>query len=346
MSAMGMTDSNRSADSRRSLSVVIVTHNEENRIRECIESVVSSCRGLVDFEIILVDSNSTDRTVDIAREYPITIFRIPDDELTTPGAGRYVGTQATNRELMLFVDGDMILQRRWLERALESIQQDGVAAVDGQLNSPAALGDVSEVDAVRGVALYKREPLLAVGGFDPHLQSLEDIHLGFELQAAGYTLCRLPEMAASHPPRQPISEPIRRWRCGYMTGIGQALRKSLWSPVLLIKHLSRMRYRIGLLVWLCFGLATLSVFSAFLLWVGLSFVAGAILVSKLGFKDGVSFLFGKLIGIVGLVWGLFTPFKPAESFPLQTVETLQRETTHHEPPPAILEDAKPRDTSE
>ncbi len=333
------------------LSVVIVTYNEQDRISACIESVIAASCDLAEFEVILVDSNSTDRTVEIASAYPITILQIPDDELTTPGAGRYVGTQAARGELVLFVDGDMIVERDWLARALAIMQneQDSamqaeqesamqaelgvaasgeqgvgpVAAIDGHLNEPAPSGSITTVDSVRGVALYRREILQSVSGFDPSLESLEDIHLGFELTVAGYRLLRLPAVAASHPSRSSVTEPIRRWRQGYMVGTGQAIRKSVHSPALLGRHLFRLRHRLGLLAWLCVGAATALTPLLFAFWLGLSVLASGVLVTKLGVRGGMRFLLGKLLGIVGLIRGVFVSPQPPAAFPLERVETCQ-----------------------
>ena len=48
----------------KKLSATIITFNEENNLRMCLDSL----KGLVD-EIIVVDSFSTDRTCEIAKEY-------------------------------------------------------------------------------------------------------------------------------------------------------------------------------------------------------------------------------------------------------------------------------------
>ncbi len=50
------------------LSVVIITKNEESRIRECLKSVVWAD------EIIVLDDHSTDRTVEIAKEFTEKVF--------------------------------------------------------------------------------------------------------------------------------------------------------------------------------------------------------------------------------------------------------------------------------
>lgn len=49
-------------------SILIIAHNEEAHIRECIESVLNQSRKAD--EILLIAHNCTDRTADIAQEYP------------------------------------------------------------------------------------------------------------------------------------------------------------------------------------------------------------------------------------------------------------------------------------
>ena len=56
---------------RQPLSVTIITYNEERHIREALESV-----SWAD-EIVVVDSQSTDRTVEICREYSVRVLQIP-----------------------------------------------------------------------------------------------------------------------------------------------------------------------------------------------------------------------------------------------------------------------------
>jgi GT2 family glycosyltransferase len=295
-----------------------VTYNEAERVRACLESVVETTTGLA-VDIVLVDSNSTDSTVEIAAEFPITILQITDDSLTTPAAGRAVGTAVTSGEVILFVDGDMVLHPGWLERALDVLESDpNVAGVDGHLNAPAESDTVRSVDAVRGVALYRRSALEFVGGFDPFLQAVEDIHLGFELTGAGYRLLRLPEVAAEHPARASMTDPFRRWRRGYTIGTGQALRRSLESPRLVAKHLLRARHRIGLLAWAVAGLLTVVVPATFPAWVALTVVGLVGLGVTLGPRKALGFLLSKASGLLGLALGFARPI-PDRDFPMDAV---------------------------
>lgn len=315
-----------------SLSVVVPTYNEEARVETCLESIFDACRAadaVDDFEVILVDSNSTDRTVELATDYPITVLEIPDDDLTTPAAGRFVGTHHADGDLLLFVDGDMELARGWLPAAIEHARQDGVAAVDGHLDDVPAEASLETRESVRGVALYDADALATVGGFDPYLESLEDIHLGMELNAEGYRLLRLPMVSAAHPGSDMITETFRRWENGYSRGSGQTLRRSLSSPRLAMKHVRRMRYRLVLAAWLAAGVASLATGAGVVLWLLGSLIGFAVVVSERdGPVDAAAYIAYKLTLLVGLVLGFLDEPRPREAFPLERVETMAVGTVH------------------
>lgn len=241
------------------LSVIIVTYNESNRIKCCIESILDVCDDIPSSEILLVDSNSTDETVEIACEYPITVYQLPSDDVRTPGAGRYVGTNLASGEYLLFVDGDLKLEDGWFSDALQLVEnRDDIAGVDGYLNESKA-SSIVQTDALNGVALYDRDAIDDVGSFDPHLHSLEDIELGYRLVTTDYQLLRLPDVVAMHPKASGISEYRRRWQNKYFHGFGQAIRKSLLSPDVLAKLVWRHNLETLFVCWLCFGALALAI---------------------------------------------------------------------------------------
>lgn len=79
------------------LSVVIITKNEEHNIRRCLESVKWAD------EIILIDSKSTDKTVEIAVEYGAKIFTI---EWKGYGPAKQEGVNNASGEWILSIDAD------------------------------------------------------------------------------------------------------------------------------------------------------------------------------------------------------------------------------------------------
>ncbi|TQQ79337.1 glycosyltransferase family 2 protein [Halonotius terrestris] len=304
------------------LSVVIITENEEEQIEACIESVFAACRGVSAFEVILVDSASTDRTVERAREYPVTILRIPEEHTVSCGAGRFVGDQVARGELVLHVDGDMTLTDEWLPRAIDYLRNNAdTVGVEGCLDESTQTG-VMEVDKIGGVTLYDAEALAAISGFDPWLQGYEDVDVGFQLTTAGNRLVRLPEVSATHDVDSEIPEPLRRWRQGYYVAPGQTIRKWLGEPAVLRLLLRRQRFKLALVAWFAAGALSL-VFTQLLLgWVVLSAIGFVMIATKRGPMGAVDFLATKTLAIGGVAEGLTRSPRPASAYPLSAIEVV------------------------
>ena len=83
------------------LSATILTFNEERRIEECLKSI----RDIAD-EIIVVDSGSTDSTLEICRRYGC---RISVRKLAGYGAQRQYATSLTTHPYVLAIDADEVV---------------------------------------------------------------------------------------------------------------------------------------------------------------------------------------------------------------------------------------------
>jgi len=317
------------------LSVVVVTYNEADRIEACLDAVFESCRSFDGVEVVLVDSRSTDGTIDLAADYPIRIYRLPASVERTPGGGRFVGTQATSGDRVLHVDGDMVVSPAWLTAAVERLATDSrVAGVDGHLNESDASSE-SPVEALRGVVLYDRAALSAVGGFDPYLHALEDIELGFRLTDAGYRLVRLPSVAATHPFGDGVAELRRRWESGYYFGRGQLLRKWVRSPRILARTARYSRLYAAMGAWLLTGtLGTLAVGPVGgLAWLCVTFV----LVGLCLRVRGRTWVKRKVISVVPVYVGALVGFlgrhPPASAYPVEDAELIQTRPRRSRPDP-------------
>lgn len=82
------------------VSIVIRAKNEEAGIRACLEGIKK--QDYSDYEIILVDSGSTDRTMIIAGEYSARIIEIPPESFTF-GYALNVGIEQAQGEIMVFL---------------------------------------------------------------------------------------------------------------------------------------------------------------------------------------------------------------------------------------------------
>lgn len=98
---MGMID--KSVSSQPRLSAVIIAHNEEARLEDCLRSIT----GVVD-EIVLIDDGSTDATVAIARSFGARVLTRPFD---TAARQMNFGIRAARGQWILIIDADERLTR-------------------------------------------------------------------------------------------------------------------------------------------------------------------------------------------------------------------------------------------
>src|SRR5262249_14626772 len=113
------------------VSIIIKALNEERHIAMAIESSLAALRD-IDGEVILADSGSTDRTIEIARRYPVVIVRLNRIEDRSCGIGPQLGFQYSRGKYLLLIDGDMRLYPGFLPAALETLRQNpNLAGVGG-----------------------------------------------------------------------------------------------------------------------------------------------------------------------------------------------------------------------
>ena len=111
------------------ISVIVIGKNEGERLSTCLKSIKDAL-GVLSHEVLYVDSRSTDDSLDRAHAMGARCFRLNAED-TTAGLGRFVGAKEARGEYLLFLDGDMQLQRGFAERALMAIATKDCHAVCG-----------------------------------------------------------------------------------------------------------------------------------------------------------------------------------------------------------------------
>ena len=109
------------------LSVVIPTLNSEKTLAECLAAIRAQSLPPNAYEIVIADAGSSDRTLDIAREY--NVDTITDNPLKTGEAGKTAGIKASRGDVIALVDSDNILpDPGWLERMLRPFSDGDIVA--------------------------------------------------------------------------------------------------------------------------------------------------------------------------------------------------------------------------
>lgn len=105
------------------LSIIIPTYNEEEVLPDAIESL--GFQTYDDFEIIVVDDGSTDKTLEILRNLQLTIpnFHFLEQKHKGAGAARNLGAKSAKGAILVFVDADMAFDKEFLAKLVEPIEQ-------------------------------------------------------------------------------------------------------------------------------------------------------------------------------------------------------------------------------
>ena len=113
------------------VSVIIPVRNEAKRIRQCIEGILKQTVPVQ--EIIVIDSGSTDGTLEVLAEFPeVDVVEI-DGSTFNHGLTRNLGVERATGEFCQLTVGDAYAYNDvWLEEMLKGFLDDEVMAVCGQ----------------------------------------------------------------------------------------------------------------------------------------------------------------------------------------------------------------------
>jgi len=226
-----------------SVSVVVATYNGARTLEACLQSLVEL--DYPDFEVIVVDDGSTDRTPEIVRGYPsVRLIREPANRGLS--VARNTGIAASTGEIVAFTDSDCIADKDWLNYLVQTLESGDYAAVGGPNISPPAhdrvqacvaaapgspshvlLTDV-EAEHVPGcnMAFYKWA-LETIDGFDPIFRKAgDDVDVCWRLLQGGFKIGFSPSAVVWHHRRFTVGAYYRQ-----QMGYGEA------EALLRFKHL-------------------------------------------------------------------------------------------------------------
>jgi GT2 family glycosyltransferase len=186
----------------KKISIVIPVLNGEKTIAKCLDALLKLDFDQDQYEIIVVDNNSTDATKSLVLGYPVAYFF---ETKSGAAAARNCGARHASGAVLCFVDGDCCVEKDWLAKLMRHFDDSSVSAVLGVcLHQEKSLADSMyiheyEVDwasrYVLGEDLFalssancaiRKDVFQTLGGFDESLLAVEDIDLGMRLFLNGY----------------------------------------------------------------------------------------------------------------------------------------------------------------
>lgn len=100
-------------------SIIIPVYNVENYIKRCLDSVKN--QTYKDYEVIIVNDGSTDKSIEIAKKYDFTIINQNNTGLS---AARNNGVKKAKGEYIIFLDSDDYIDKDLLKELYESIDNN------------------------------------------------------------------------------------------------------------------------------------------------------------------------------------------------------------------------------
>jgi len=112
------------------ISIIVPFYNSEKYIKDCVESLLSQQFPANDYEIIFVDNNSTDSSVNIVKRYPR--IKLVSEGRQGSYTARNRGIREASGRVVAFTDPDCIASPDWLAQIAEAMSDPVVSVVLGQ----------------------------------------------------------------------------------------------------------------------------------------------------------------------------------------------------------------------
>jgi glycosyltransferase involved in cell wall biosynthesis len=207
------------------ISVVIPAFNEEKFLPKCLESLKN--QDFKNFEVIVVDNNSTDKTAQITKEFGSILL---SEKKQGVAFARQKGFLKARGKIIASTDADTILPQNWLSRIFEEFKKDknlvafGGSCIfcSGPLSAKLAARYLLSLLLLLDKKFFggwslmgcnfalRKGAFLKIGGFNTNLKLNEDIEISYRLRKIGKVIL---------DPNFKVKTSGRRYRHGLIFGL-------------------------------------------------------------------------------------------------------------------------------
>ncbi|MCM8761446.1 MAG: glycosyltransferase, partial [Candidatus Omnitrophica bacterium] len=197
---------------KKKVSIIVRTKNEERWISQCLAGVFE--QDYRDFEVIIVDNKSTDKTIEKAKAFAVTRILTCDEYL--PGKALNIGMRTAEGEMLVCLSGHCIpVNRSWLTCLVSSLEGDpSIAGVYGRQEPLDFTSDSDKRDLALIFGLDRkiqikdsffhnansiiRKAIWEKIPFDETVTNIEDRVWAKQVLSAGYKIVYEPEASVYH----------------------------------------------------------------------------------------------------------------------------------------------------
>ncbi len=117
------------------ISIIIPTFNEEKYIGQTLDSAMN--QDYKEYEIIVVDNCSKDRTATISRKYAKNVLITKSNV----AQARNIGAKRAKGEILLFLDADTIINKNFLKEVACRFENNDIIGLYPRVKTEGKLGD-------------------------------------------------------------------------------------------------------------------------------------------------------------------------------------------------------------
>lgn len=159
------------------ISIVLPTFNEEKYLSQTLDSLMNqTASGYTDMEVLVVDSQSTDSTREVAARYDTKVITAPKGKLMA----RDLGVRIARGDVIVATDADTYYTPNFINLLLRHFQDPEVVGVssprlyrDWWLKSLYAFGERMDRRFYGSNSAFLRQSYLQCGGFDLSVDQLD-----------------------------------------------------------------------------------------------------------------------------------------------------------------------------
>ncbi|MEM2988715.1 MAG: glycosyltransferase [Candidatus Bathyarchaeia archaeon] len=216
------------------ISVIVTCFNKARTLEACVSSIYE--QAVDGLEVVVVDDGSTDDSLERISKFSdlegFRLLKLPHNGIS---AAKNEGIKASHGDIILFLDGDCVLERGALEKIVEifGAGDGGLGCVGGEvraLNGSRAIAKTIELlqnEFARrwpfgANVAFRRGVLEELGGFDPDMEYGEDADFFIRMKKAGYGhIMAKPVSARTENPENLLDLFRQRYKWG--KGFGQLI---------------------------------------------------------------------------------------------------------------------------